>query len=141
MTTKSRHGTHEAQLADLIELLQQLTPGEPGDDGLGELRKNIDRIDQIILQLVNRRVEYAAVIGKLKKSAGTPVYVPTREAEVLENVHRGNRGPLSEEAVRRVFERIIDETRSLERRRYQDDPLTRVDSERVDSQQLRQDED
>jgi chorismate mutase len=37
----------------------------------------------------------------------------------LLNVQRHNDGPLSDEAVRRLFERIIDETRAVERQRYQ----------------------
>jgi chorismate mutase len=48
--------------------------------------------------------------------------VPEREEEVLRNVLAANEGPLSNEAVRRLFERVIDETRALERQKYQDLP-------------------
>jgi chorismate mutase len=54
-------------------------------------------------------------IGKLKKTDGTPLYQPERERQVLEGVARANHGPLSEAAIRRLFERILDEARSVER--------------------------
>ncbi|MYI84971.1 MAG: chorismate mutase, partial [Rhodothermaceae bacterium] len=50
---------------------------------------------------------------------GLPVYDPAREKEVLENVIQANPGPLPPDAIQRLFERVIDETRSLERQKYQ----------------------
>ena len=69
---------------------------------------------------MNERVTCANVIGAIKKKLAMPVYVPSREEEVIRNAIAGNAGPLSDAAVRRLFERVIDETRSLERHRYQD---------------------
>ena len=60
-------------------------------------------------------------IGKLKKTEGAPLYQPDREREVLAGVERANRGPLSEEAIRRLFERILDEARSVERTAMRDE--------------------
>ena len=54
-------------------------------------------------------------IGSVKKTAGLPVYQPSRETEVLRHVQSINPGPLDDAAVRRLFERIIDEARRLER--------------------------
>lgn len=82
-------------------------------------RQRIDEIDRTVLRLLNERAHCANVIGSIKKKLGMPVYVPSREEEVLQNVCASNEGPLPEEAVRRLFERVIDETRSLERRIYQ----------------------
>lgn len=82
-------------------------------------RNRIDVIDRTILELLNERAVCANNIGHIKKQLGLPIYMPAREEEVLANVSTCNSGPLSNEAVRRVFERIIDETRSLERRTYQ----------------------
>lgn len=82
-------------------------------------RKRIDEIDRAVLKLLNERAICANAIGGIKKKLGMPVYVPTREEEVLRNVCAVNEGPLPSEAVRRLFERVIDETRSLERRNYQ----------------------
>jgi chorismate mutase len=84
---------------------------------LDELRKLIDGLDLQILELLNQRARVAAQIGDVKKAAALPVYEPKREEEVFHNVTSNNPGPLSESAVRRLFERIIDEMRLLQRER------------------------
>ena len=83
------------------------------------LRDKIDAIDQTLLKLLNERSSLANQIGHIKQQLGLAIYVPAREKEILENVMKANPGPLPSEAVRRLFERIIDETRALERQKYQ----------------------
>ena len=78
-------------------------------------RKRIDEIDQRIMKLLNERARCAVEIGHLKKMMNDPAWAPQREAEILRNVVKANRGPLDDAAIRRLFERIIDEARSLER--------------------------
>jgi len=78
-------------------------------------RRMIDEIDAQLVELLNRRSRCAIEIGKLKRAQNLPVYSPEREREVLERVRRLNRGPLDDEALHRLFERIIDESRRLER--------------------------
>ncbi len=78
-------------------------------------RKKIDEIDRQLLALLNERARCVLEIGAIKKRTGTPVHEPAREREILENVTRANGGPLDHEAVKRLFERIIDEGRSIER--------------------------
>lgn len=78
-------------------------------------RKQIDAIDGKILELLNERARCALEIGNYKKERGLPAWAPEREAEILRNVVQANPGPLDNAAVRRLFERIIDEARSLER--------------------------
>ncbi len=90
---------------------------EEAQAALDELRKQIDVLDLQILDLLNRRALVAAQIGDVKKAAELPVYEPKREEEVFQNVTSNNRGPLSESAVRRLFERVIDEMRLLQRER------------------------
>ena len=82
---------------------------------LDELRRKIDALDERIVELLNERAACALEIGHEKKLAGLEVYQPSREAEVLGHVQRINQGPLDNEAVKRLFERIIDEARRLER--------------------------
>lgn len=96
------------------------TPGNPTEADMDPWRDRIDVLDRALLQIMNERVKCANIIGSIKKKLGMPVYVPSREEDVLRNAMAGNEGPLSDEAVRRLFERIIDETRSLERHQYQD---------------------
>ncbi len=84
---------------------------------LAECRDAIDKIDLRILALINERTEVVEEIGRVKRSACLPIYEPKREDEVFHNVTVNNRGPLSPEAVHRVFERIIDEMRTVQRER------------------------
>ena len=87
---------------------------EPGPE-LEAWRKRIDGIDEQLMRLLNSRSACAVEVGRIKRTLGLPIYVPEREAAILERVMRENPGPLEPVAVRRVFERIIDESRRLER--------------------------
>ena len=78
-------------------------------------RKRIDEIDQQILKLLNERSRCAVEIGHIKKGLNLPAWHPEREMQILRNVVKANAGPLDDAAIRRLFERIIDEARSLER--------------------------
>lgn len=78
-------------------------------------RRRIDLIDSQLMALLNSRSACAVEVGRIKRSLGLPIYSPEREAVILERVMRENPGPLEPTAVRRVFERIIDESRRLER--------------------------
>src|ERR1700731_1718970 len=82
---------------------------------LSDWRRQIDEIDRKLVELLNQRSRCALEIGKIKQAENLPLYQPDREREVLENAERANPGPLSDAAVRRLFERIIDEARSAER--------------------------
>ena len=82
---------------------------------LTDWRRRIDEIDRKLVELLNERSQCALEIGKLKQAQNLPLYQPDREREVLENAERANPGPLSDAAIRRLFERIIDEARSAER--------------------------
>jgi len=88
---------------------------------LAECRERIDVLDRRILALLNKRTRIVEEIGRLKQQLRMPIYEPRREDEVYANVTRHNGGPLSAEAVRRVFERIIDEMRSVQRERMETD--------------------
>ena len=78
-------------------------------------RKRIDEIDQQLLKLLNDRSQCAVEVGHIKKKLNMVAWQPQREAEILRNVVKSNRGPLDDAAIRRLFERIIDEARALER--------------------------
>ena len=83
-----------------------------------ELRGRIDVIDEQLVRLLNVRVACAVEVGRLKHEAGLPIYQPEREAQVLNSVRKTATelaGPLTAEALVRIFERIIDEARRAER--------------------------
>jgi chorismate mutase len=82
---------------------------------LEDLRKRIDLLDESLVRLLNARAACALEIGRLKRDMGVPIYQPGREAEVLAHVRTLNSGPLDQHAIKRLFERIIDEARHLER--------------------------
>ncbi len=85
---------------------------------IDELRQRIDRLDEKLVELLTERANCALQIGKLKHDLGLEVYQPDREAQVLHNVqsHGSQMGsPLGGDAIVRVFERIIDEARRIER--------------------------
>jgi len=82
---------------------------------IDDWRNKIDEIDQKLVELLNERAHYADEIGKIKEQFGLEAYSPKREKEVLENILKYNKGPLNDLALRRLFERIVDESRKLER--------------------------
>ena len=82
---------------------------------LAEWRRRMDEIDKKLVELLNERSQCALEVGRIKQEAGMPIYQPARENEVLANAARNNKGPLTDAAIRRLFERIIDEARSAER--------------------------
>ena len=88
---------------------------------IDDWRRKIDDIDRRLVELLNERSRCVVEIGRLKKNNGAPLYQPDRERQVLEGVERANRGPLSEAAIRRLFERILDEARSVERTSMEDE--------------------
>jgi chorismate mutase len=83
---------------------------------LDDLRRRIDEIDEQLVRLLSARAQCALEVGREKKAASMEIYQPSREAEVLNHVQAVNPGPLDDGAIRRLFERVIDEARRLERR-------------------------
>ena len=82
---------------------------------IDDLRRRIDEIDDQLVRLLTARADCALAVGQAKKTAGLELYQPDRETEVLRHVQVINTGPLDNSAVKRLFERIIDEARRLER--------------------------
>jgi chorismate mutase len=86
---------------------------------LAEARKTIDALDVQLVELLNRRTRAVEQIGRAKESLAMPIYEPKREEDVFRNVTDHNQGPLTTDAVKSIFERIIDEMRTLQRMRRQ----------------------
>jgi chorismate mutase len=80
-----------------------------------EWRRRIDELDRKLVDLLNQRAQCAVEIGRLKRNTSLPVYEPGREKIILENVCRANRGPLSDADMKRVYERLIDVMRSIQK--------------------------
>ena len=87
---------------------------------LEEYRVRIDDLDRRIVELLNERTRVVEDIGRVKRSAELPIYEPKREDQVFENISQASAdGPLPKEAVRRIYERIIDEMRMVQRVRME----------------------
>lgn len=85
------------------------------DQTIHDWRRKIDALDEQLVRLLNERSRCVVQIGKLKRAAHLPLYQPEREREILARVSSENPGPLSDTAIRRLFERILDEARAVER--------------------------
>ena len=85
------------------------------DNQMKALRSRIDKLDEQLVKLLNERAECALGLGRLKEQVGLETYQPNREIEVLDHARQVNQGPLEGGAITRLFERIIDENRRLER--------------------------
>ena len=88
---------------------------------LEEFRVLIDDLDRRIVELLNERTRVVEEIGRVKREARLPIYEPKREDQVFANVTLCNGGPITHEAVRRIFERIIDEMRTIQKSRMVSD--------------------
>jgi chorismate mutase len=88
---------------------------------LGEYRVLIDEVDRRIVDLLNERTRVVENIGRVKRHADLPIYEPKREEQVFANIAGHNQGPMTSEAVKRIFERIIDEMRTIQRVRMMPD--------------------
>ncbi len=84
---------------------------------LEEFRVLIDDVDRRIVALLNERTRVVEEIGRVKRQAQMPIYEPKREDQVFANVTGCNGGPITHDAVRRIFERIIDEMRTIQKHR------------------------
>lgn len=112
--------TPPAADALLRALRDALAAPEPSADAAPEAalaawRARIDAVDRAVCALLHERMRSAHAIGAVKRTLGAPVYAPRREEAVLANVLAVADGPIPPAVVRRLFERIIDETRTLER--------------------------
>ncbi|MBN4076480.1 chorismate mutase [Gemmatimonas aurantiaca] len=79
------------------------------------LRDKIDTLDDMVAKALNDRIECAIEIGHIKRKSGDKLFDPKREEQIFHRLTTNNTGPLTAEALVRIFERIIDESRSIER--------------------------
>jgi chorismate mutase len=82
---------------------------------IADWRKKIDELDSKLVDLLSERARAAQEIGRLKRDTSLPIYEPDRERIVFENVQRANRGPLPSRDIVRIFERIIDVMRNIQK--------------------------
>jgi chorismate mutase len=86
---------------------------------LADWRKKIDAIDRDLVRLLNERARCVAEIARIKRDRSLPIQEVSREREVFDNALAMNQGPLEDGELRRVFERIVEEGKNLQRRLMQ----------------------
>ena len=77
-------------------------------------RAKIDALDRKLVELLSERARCALEVGKIKNARNIEVFDPERERQIIRNILGENKGPLDDDALRRIFERIIDECRRIE---------------------------
>src|ERR1700691_5080823 len=82
---------------------------------IADWRKKIDDLDRRLVELLSERARAAVEIGRLKRDTNLPIYEPERERIVFENVQHLNRGPLPGRDLVRIFERIMDVMRNIQK--------------------------
>jgi chorismate mutase len=100
-------------------------------DNIDDLRERINAIDDELLRLFNERAKLALAIGRMKKNQGLPIHIPSREEQIIMRVQEENPGPLSPTSIARLYEQLIQESRTLE----EEDADSQARSERADSPQ------
>jgi chorismate mutase-like protein len=78
-------------------------------------RKKIDELDRKLVELLSERARAAVEIGRLKRNTSLPIYEPDRERTVFSNVQEANRGPLAGRDLVRIYERIMDVMRNVQK--------------------------
>ncbi|MGH9567288.1 MAG: chorismate mutase [Candidatus Angelobacter sp.] len=101
---------------------------------IADWRKQIDEIDRKLVELINQRAKAAHEIGKLKSKAAMPIYEPDRERSVFTNVCGLNHGPLADADLLRVYERLIDVMRQIQKEEIAPDAAEDLGATELDSQ-------
>jgi len=80
-----------------------------------QLRKRIDDIDEKLLELLNKRAEFAILIGKEKSKTKSNFHVPDREREIIDRITKINKGPFQNDSLKSIYREILSATLSLEK--------------------------
>ena len=97
-------------------------------------RKKIDDLDRKLVALLSERAKAAIAIGRLKRETSLPIYEPDRERVVFENVQESNHGPLPGRDLVRIYERIIDVMRNIQKEQITSSPETTESETELDSE-------
>ncbi len=97
-------------------------------------RKKIDEVDRKLVDLLSERAKAAIAIGRLKRDTSLPIYEPDRERIVFENVQNANHGPLPDRDLVRIYERIIDVMRNIQKEEITNTPGTKAAETELDSE-------
>ena len=98
---------------------------------LKKLRNEIDGIDRQIVPLLSKRTLFSVLIGRVKRSMNLPTYSPEREKEISKKISLYAEEPLSPEALLRIYERILDESRAIQREEKNKGNIFRISTSKM----------
>ena len=101
---------------------------------ISDWRRKVDDLDRKLAALLNERATAVVEIGRLKRNTNLPIYEPDREREVVSNVQQANSGPLAPGDLARIYERIMDVMRSIQKHEIVPDPAPSGRETELDSQ-------
>ena len=81
------------------------------DPFIRQLREQISDNDRALVEGINKRLKLVAQLKSYKESRGLSFVDPEREEWMLQYLSRANRGPLSSEGLRELFEEILELTK------------------------------
>jgi chorismate mutase len=84
------------------------------EEKINNLRRQIDQVDKTIVTSLNERAKLVLSIKSLKSRQGVPIYDPKREEEIFEHLAKVNQGPLYDDDVREIYEKILQVMKALE---------------------------
>lgn len=87
---------------------------------LDNQRELIDEIDNKLVELINRRSSVVLEIGRIKMEHNLPIYVESREEQVLQRIEKNNEdGPIPQEEMRAIFQAIMKGSRAIQQRMHE----------------------
>ncbi len=98
---------------------------------LKKLRNEIDGIDRQIVPLLSKRTLLSVLIGRVKRSMNLPTYSPEREKEISKKISLYAEEPLRPEALLRIYERILDESRAIQREEKNKGNIFRISTSKM----------
>ncbi len=90
---------------------------EEKENILSRLRDEVDKVDEEIAGLLIRRIKISLEIGVIKKTMGLAAYDARREKEIGDNIQKLSADPEIKNTLKRIYERIIDESRAIQKER------------------------
>lgn len=106
----------EDYLNILTAEIEKLKPEEK-DELLSKLRKEVDSLDAEIIEVLVKRINLSVEIGKIKRSMDLKAYDAPREKEIKYNIDKLSENTDVKKSLKRIYERIIDESRAIQRER------------------------
>ncbi len=104
---------------------------EEREDILNKLRDGIDDIDKQLVKLLVKRTLHSVLIGRVKQSMNLPTYNPKREKEISQRISSLTEEPLTKEALLRIYERILDESRAIQREELEKGKIFKISGKNI----------